>query len=178
MLIEMVEKIKYNVLKKIDDIEIRQYPELILAVVEKTDDNNSFNILFDYISGNNYKKDKIKMTAPVISSTKIEMTTPVISRNNYMAFVLPSSYNKNNVPNPLNPKIKIEIQPKKQLAVLRFSGYTSEVTVEKMKEHLLNSLKKLNIKFKGTSFLMRYNSPFTPGFLRRNEIAVEISNNK
>lgn len=174
----MVEKVQYTVLKKIGDIEIRQYPQLILAFVEEMDENSSFNLLFNYISGNNYTKDKIKMTAPVISSTKIEMTAPVISKKNYMAFVLPSSYNKNTVPDPLNPNVKIEIQPKKQLAVLRFSGNTSEARVEKMTEYLLDSLKKSNIKVKGIPFLMRYNSPFTPGFIRRNEIAVEIFNEK
>ncbi|MDH7507613.1 MAG: heme-binding protein [Candidatus Thermoplasmatota archaeon] len=98
---------------------MRQYPELILAFAEEMDDDSSFNLLFNYISGNNYTKDKIKMTAPVIS------------KKNYMAFVLPSSYNKNTVLNPLNPNVKIDIQPKKQFAVLRFSGNTSEARVEK-----------------------------------------------
>ncbi len=109
----MVEKISYDVLKKMDDLEIRKYPEILLAVVKEHDDDSAFGLLFNYISGENKIQKKIKMTAPVISSEKIQMTAPVISKKNYMAFVVPSSYNIENVPKPTNPKVSIEIQPKK-----------------------------------------------------------------
>ncbi len=74
----MVEKTQYSVIEKIEDIEIREYPEMILAVVKDIDEDNAFSLLFNYISGDNKVQDKIKMTAPVISSKKISMTTPVI----------------------------------------------------------------------------------------------------
>jgi len=170
----MVQKAKYSIVKKIDDIEIRKYPEMILAVVEGSYDDSAFSMLFNYISGENTIENKIKMTAPVISSKKIEMTAPVLSSNSFMAFVLPSSINKNSVPKPTNPKIKIQIQPKKIFAVLKFSGYTSDTKVEKMINLLINILKKYKIETKGFPFLMRYNSPFAPGFIRRNEVAVEV----
>jgi len=170
----MVEKAQYSVIEKIEDIEIRKYPEMILAVVDDIDEDSAFGLLFNYISGDNKVQDKIKMTAPVISSKKISMTAPVISRDNYMAFVLPSSYNKETTPMPRNPKVKVEFQPKKHVAVLRFSGHTSDSRVTKMTEKMFSKLKASNIKFKGAPFLMRYNSPFTPWFLRRNEVAVEV----
>jgi len=115
----MVEKVKYKVIENIGDIEIRQYPEMILAVVDSNDDDSAFGLLFNYISGENTVRDKIKMTAPVISSKKIEMTAPVISRDNYMAFVLPSTYNKDTVPIPTNPIVKIQVQPKKSFLKLK-----------------------------------------------------------
>lgn len=118
----MVEKVNYVVLKKINSIEIRKYPEMILAMVEEYNDKSAFGLLFNYISGYNKKQEKIKMTAPVINSEKIDMTTPVISQDNYMAFVIPSTYNKNNIPMPLDEKVKIKIKPERILAVLRFSG--------------------------------------------------------
>ena len=174
----MVEKAKYNVLEKIGDIEIRQYPEMILAVVEGNDDDNAFGLLFRYISGENNIKDKIKMTTPVITSKKIKMTAPVISNSSYMGFVLPSTYDKDTIPIPINQLVKINIQPKRQLAVLRFSGHTPDSKVEKIKKQLVDNLKKLNIKSKGVPFLMRYNSPFAPGFMRRNEVAIEVFGKK
>lgn len=174
----MVERVKYSIVETIGDIEIRQYPKMILAIVDGNDNDNAFGLLFNYISGENTLRDKIKMTAPVISSKKIEMTAPVISRDSYMAFVLPSSYDKDAVPIPTDPMVKIQIQPKKSFAVLRFSGYTSDAKVERMTQQMLNTLKKLNIKVKGIPFLMRYNSPFAPGFLRRNEVAVEVFSKK
>jgi hypothetical protein len=169
----MVEKVSYDVLKKIDDIEIRKYPEIMLAVVKDHDDT-AFGLLFNYISGENITQKKIKMTAPVISSEKIQMTARVISQKNYMAFVVPSSYNGENVPKPTNPNVNIEIQPRKTVAVLRFSGYSSHKNIEKHMQQLLTQIKTHKLKTKAEPYLMRYNSPFTPGFLRRNEVAVEI----
>jgi hypothetical protein len=114
------------------------------------------------------------MTAPVITSEKIPMTTPVIIRKNYMAFALPSSYTRDTVPVPTNPAVTIDVQPEKIMAVLRFSGRTSDTKDQKYLQELITTLKTHKIQRKGEPVLMRYNSPFTPGFLRRNEVAVEI----
>lgn len=170
----MVEKVNYVVFKKINLIEIRKYPEMILALVENYNDDSAFGALFNYISGYNKKREKIKMTAPVINSEKIEMTSPVISKDNYMAFIMPSKYNIDTVPIPLDDKIKIKIEPKKILAIIRFSGYSTNNKIEKFKDKLLSELEKNNIKIKAGPLLMRYNSPFAPPFIRRNEIGVEI----
>jgi hypothetical protein len=103
------------------------------------------------------------------------MTAPVITHENYMAFALPSSYTKETVPVPTNPSVRIDVQPEQTMAVLRFSGRTSVKKDQKYIQELLTILKKHNIEVKGQPILMRYNSPFTPGFLRRNEVAVEIN---
>ena len=171
----MVEKVNYSILKRINKIEIRQYPKIILALVEGYNDDRAFGLLFNYISGNNKKQEKIKMTAPVINSEKIKMTTPVISKNNYMAFIMPSKYDENNIPKPLDENIKLKIQPSRKLAVLKFGGYTSEKKINRFKKELLTSLKSINIEIKGEPVIMRYNSPFAPPFIRRNEIGVEIN---
>jgi hypothetical protein len=170
----MVESIPYSIIKKIDSVELRHYPEVLLAVVEKNDDA-AFGLLFQYITGENTTQRRIPMTAPVITSEKIPMTAPVITRKNHMAFAIPASYTKETIPIPTNPAVKIETQKEKTMAVLRFSGRTSDIKVQKYIQELLTILKKHNIKMKGQPILMRYNSPFTPGFLRRNEVAVEIN---
>lgn len=170
----MVEKTPYTILEKIGDMEIRQYPKLILATVKNNDDDSAFGQLFNYISGENLKQEKIKMTAPVISSEKISMTAPVITKKNYMAFVMPSKYIKENIPAPKNSKVKIEVQEKRKIATLRFSGYATHKNTTKRIELLLEKLKTNELKTKGEPFLMRYNSPFAPGFLRRNEVGIEI----
>jgi hypothetical protein len=118
------------------------------------------------------------MTAPVITSEKITMTAPVITKNEYMAFALPASYAKETVPVPTNTAVKIEVQPKKEMAVLRFSGRTTDARVEKFIQKFKTSLQAQGIQTRGEPVLMRYNSPFTPGFLRRNEVGVEIISSK
>jgi SOUL heme-binding protein len=170
----MTDQIPYDVVKKIENLEIRHYPEVIFAVVEDNVDDSGFGLLFQYISGENKTRRKIAMTAPVITSEKITMTAPVITGKNYMAFALPSSYTKETVPIPTNPTVKIEIQKEKTMAVLQFSGRTNETKVQKNIQKLMTTLKNHSMQMKGEPVLMRYNSPFTPGFLRRNEVAVEI----
>ena len=170
----MVNQIPYDLIQKIEKLEIRKYPEVIFAVVENDMYDSGFNLLFKYISGENKKQSKITMTAPVVTSEKIKMTAPVVTRNNYMAFAIPFSYNKDTVPIPTNPSVKIEVQPKKILAVLRFGGRTRDKRIQKYIQELIAILKTHKIQIKGEPVLMRYNSPFTPGFLRRNEVAVEI----
>ena len=171
----MVEKVKYTVLKKINNIEIREYPSIILAFVENITDDGAFGLLFNYISGYNRRNEKIKMTAPVINSEKIEMTSPVISKSDYMAFILPSSFDEKSVPIPIDSNVRIKVEPKRKLAVIRFSGYSTDSKIKKFENILLNELKKNNIKLKGDPLLMRYNSPFAPSFIRRNEIGVEVA---
>ena len=170
----MVEKVSYDVVKKLDNMEIRNYPTLMLAKVKDYEDNSAFGLLFNYISGENTSQEKISMTAPVINSEKIPMTAPVINQKDYMAFVMPSSYNETTIPKPKNPKVKIEVQPEMKVAVLRFSGYTSDKKVKAKIGQLLESVKNNKLKTKGEPFLMRYNSPFSPGFIRRNEVAIEL----
>jgi len=83
----MVEKAPYTIIKSLDTIEFRLYPPMILAVVEGYERDSGFNLLFQYISGENSSQQKISMTAPVITSEKIPMTAPVITKQRYMAFV-------------------------------------------------------------------------------------------
>ena len=170
----MVEKAPYQLIKKIDDLEIRKYPSLILAVAPNTEQDSGFNLLFNYIQGANQTQKKISMTAPVITSEKIPMTAPVISDQHYMAFVLPSSYTQKTVPTPTNAQIEIRIQPERTIAVKRFSGRATKKDIEQQLEILYSTLQKNDVQTRGESFLMRYNSPFAPGFIRRNEVAVEI----
>jgi hypothetical protein len=170
----MVEKTPYDIVKQLDEIEIRQYPKTILAVAPNTDNDSGFNLLFNYIQGANQSQKKISMTAPVITSEKIPMTAPVISDQNYMAFFLPTNYSQDTVPQPTNPQIEIKIQPERTIAAKRFSGRANNKDIETQLDILYTTLQKHNIQTKGESFLMRYNSPFAPGFIRRNEVAVEI----
>ena len=170
----MVEKAPYEVIRHVDDLEIRRYPQLILAIAPNNEYDTGFNLLFNYIQGANTTQKKISMTAPVISSEKIPMTAPVISDQNYMAFVLPTSYSQDTIPKPTNSQIKIKIQPERTIAVKRFSGRATKKDVEKQLDILYSTLQKHNIETQGESFLMRYNSPFAPGFIRRNEVAIEI----
>ena len=175
----MVETVKYEILRKLNRVEIRRYPRIVLAKVANYE-TDSFGLLFRFISGENKAKEKVKMTAPVVSqeaSQEIKMTSPVLSdfsNEGYMAFVMPSEFSVETTPEPLDNRVKIEELPARVLAVLRFSGSWSEQHFEAKTKELLDELSKAEIKTKGSVFTMLYNPPFIPGFLRRNEVAIEI----
>ncbi|MEJ2272429.1 MAG: heme-binding protein [Candidatus Bathyarchaeota archaeon] len=168
----MVNEVKYRLIKILDKVEIRCYAKLIIAEVAGYGDGG-FNILFNYISGNNRAKTNVEMTAPVISKS-IEMTAPVLSENESIAFVIPEGYTLENTPKPNDERIKIKQIPERYVAALKFSGRWTDSNFADKSNQLLKELQKSNIKTKGNVFSMRYSGPFTPWFLRRNEVAIEI----
>ena len=169
----MTETIAYVETELRGEVEFRRYPAIIVATVPGKEDE-AFMILFRYITGNNRPGRQIPMTAPVITPEKIPMTAPVISDGQAMSFVLPQSYTRETVPEPLDKRIAIQEIPSRELAIIRFRGRATRDDVAEMESRLFAVLREKGIPTLGEPFLMRYNAPFTPGFLRRNEIGVEI----
>ena len=168
----MAEQAKYEILRKINKVEIRLYPHLVVARVEGYGDAG-FNILFRFITGNNRQKSKVEMTAPVISE-KIAMTAPVFSEEDSLAFVMPDGLSIDTTPEPLDNRVKIVEIPERAVATLQFSGSWSSSVFEKRSRELLEELAKAGVRTASQVFSMRYNGPFTPWFLRRNEVAVAV----
>ena len=166
--------IPYTVTGKTGEIEFRHYPELVLATVDTAEENAGFNLLFAYISGSNKPREKIPMTAPVITSQKIPMTAPVVSDAGSISFVMPAGTKREKTPDPMDSRVRIVTQPERDIAVIRFSGYAPPEDVDAAASRLQEGLKNGGILMEGRPFLMRYDSPWTPGFLRRNEVAIEI----
>ena len=91
-----------------------------------------------------------------------------------MSFVMPAKFSIDNIPKPNNLQVTIEELPAVELAVIRFKGYARQKDVDKYKNELLEVLAQNNIKTHGEPVLMRYNSPFAPGFIRRNEVGIKV----
>ncbi len=176
----MTALVAYELINTLGPVEIRRYPSLSLATVFAASDNVAFSILFDYISGNNEPNQLMDMTEPVISKRgtgeKIAMTAPVISTAGSFSFVLPLNYDGNTAPRPMDPRIKIEQVLSRLVAVVKFRGLAHERQVSAEEKILFDTLVANGLRPKGESFLMRYNGPFTLGFMRHNEIGVEIAN--
>jgi len=191
-LLMAIEEPKYIVSQKNDIYETRDYDTYIVAQTTVTGafdemGSKAFRILFKYISGQNKKREKIQMTAPVIQENvekqgeKITMTAPVIqeidhsnSKSATYSFVMPKSFDMDTLPVPLDPRIKLVKIPKKTIAVHRYSGSWGEEKYKKNEAILLKALKDAGIKTKGNPHFARYNSPFSLWFLRRNEIMIEV----
>jgi hypothetical protein len=168
----MVEQAPYELIRTLDKVEVRRYPQLLMARVDGLGERG-FNILFRYINGYNVKQTKISMTAPVVSE-QIAMAAPVVSGSNYLAFILPQQYSIETAPQPRDKLIKLVTTTSRIVASLRFSGRWSQASFTRRSQELLSELQKAAINTKGNVFSMRYDGPFTLWFLRRNEVAVEI----
>ena len=161
------EEAKYEVVKSNKIYEIRKYSDRLAVQVVKTNQNNSFRMLFDYISGNNANNEEIKMTTPVTQMEK--------KGNMTMQFYLPSKFNKDNVPNPSRSDVEIVIIEGGYYAVIRYSGRASDNNFIKHKTILENELKKDNISIAGPAIKATYNGPFTLPAFRRNEAMFEVN---
>lgn len=170
----MTESAPYTVTGTLGKVELRKYPELVLASVEDPGDDSGFQHLFRYITGNNRAKDRIAMTAPVITGEKVPMTSPVLSVTGSMSFVMPAGRTEADLPEPLDNRVRMVTIPSREVAVLQFRGRAGQNDVNKAASALVTAVEKAGIRTKGEIFLMRYNPPWTPGFFRRNEVAIEI----
>lgn len=159
---------EYSVIEKDDDFEIRAYKSYLTASIEdlKSENASGFNQIFDYISGNNSKREKIAMTVPVFNElgSGISIT----------AFVLPSKYASEAPPEPGNSRIKIIKIEEKLSASIAFSGSVKKEKLDELEKKLLKWLQAKNLKTHGNFRLARYNSPFTPSFLRHNELLIDV----
>jgi effector-binding domain-containing protein len=145
---------------------------LVIARVDGYGDSG-INLLFRFITGKNQQKSDIAMTAPVVSE-QIAMTAPVLSETGSIAFIMPEGFTLETTPEPLDDRVKIVEIPERVVAALRFSGRWSTSLFKKKSEELLDEIKNAGLKLNGQVFSMRYNGPYTPWFLRRNEVAVEV----
>lgn len=168
-----LEEPDYEVLLKTEQVEFRRYEPYLVAEVTvsgKSADNQAFRILAGYIFGNNEDDVKMQMTAPV------ESRDGDSGRQVYQdyAFVMEKTYSLNSLPVPNDERIRLREKPERIVAVRQFSGRWSEKNIEKHEQRLLDDLQNLGVAIAGPPELARYNSPFAPWFLRRNEIIVPI----
>ena len=181
------EQPKYEVVRSTSDFELRQYASYAVAETIASGDfddarNAAFLRLFDYISGNNRAKQKIEMSIPVISrpaGEKIEMTVPVMTRTvdgtgTLMHFVLPSRFGASTAPEPVDSNIRIRDVGGQLVAARRYSGRTTENNYRDNERKLLDALSNQRLVPTEVPRFAVYNGPFTPWFLRRNEVLVPV----
>ena len=178
---------RYRIAKTFGDIEIREYEPYLVAetIVEgglESAGNRGFRILAKYIFGDNQGRRKIAMTAPVsqekAEGMKIAMTAPVTQEkagDQYtIQFMMPSEYSLAELPEPNDSRISIREMPARSFAAVRYSGTWSKRNYQKNLELLLSALREAGYEPSGEPIWARYDAPFKPWFLRRNEILTEF----
>ncbi len=181
-----VEVPAYKILKKEQNIEIRQYHPLIIAEVKTAGSrqasiSDGFRILADFIFGNNEGEKQLSMNGPITQQEgiKIAMTAPVQQEKTdaewAISFIMPSKFSIDTIPNPINDRIKIIQIPSKRYAVVTFSGRSTEENLTTHTNELEKYIYGSNYSKAGNAKYAFYNPPWTLPFLRRNEVKFELT---
>ena len=182
---------EYRVIEQDGAYELREYSPYLIAETEveagfMNAGNIAFGRLFRYISGANTSQTEIAMTAPVEQSRegggqKIAMTAPVeqasVDGVYRVGFVVPRKFTRETVPKPIDPRVSIREVPARTVAVWRYSGRWTE---ENFREHerdlrALLGRKGLRAEPGDTEIIARYDAPFMPWFMRRNEVLIPLA---
>lgn len=197
----MTEQQPFELVRSYPHFELRRYPAHVVAETRVSASfdragNAAFRHLFNYISGSNSASQKLAMTAPVIQGTgspgkgpaqKLAMTAPVLQSGPLsgkdapaefvVAFVLPAGLSAETAPVPTDPEVKIRAVPGSLAAALRFSGSGSESAFARRNDGLQSALTLAGLTAVGPPRFARFDPPFKPWFLRRNEVVQDVQEN-
>ena len=162
----------YKVIKVEKEFEIRYYPSVTMAMIKssattyKELGSSGFTKLAGYIFGGNKDKKRIAMTSPVHMD--------IGGSGSSMSFVMPSNYNKDNLPLPNDSNVTINTVSEEYVAAITFGGFASNENIKKHTTMLEEALKKHQVSYYGNFRYLGYNPPYQL-FGRRNEIIVSVN---
>ena len=164
----MAEIQKYDVVENQPGFQLRRYAPHSLVTKPMSGSmasagNSAFGYLASYISGQNERGQQIAMTAPVLQQK---------TANGYeVSFVMPDELR--DPPKP-RPGLELRSIESKLMAAIKFSGSASDELFERKAKELVSSLEAAGYRVISEPLYARYNGPWTPPLLRRNEVLVEV----
>lgn len=154
----------YTVIRSDGPVEIRDYPRMQTARTSMRSQNDAFMRLFRFIAGGNSREEKIPMTAPVL-----------IDGGHSMSFVLPEKLAIGSAPTPTGEGVSLGEMPPMRVIVLRYSGAAKPESRDRELARLRAWAAEEGITTEGEPIDAFYDSPMTPGFLRRNEVFLRMA---
>jgi len=164
----------YKVMRSSGKFEVRDYPALTVVETPMASGgggaDGSFNRLFRFITGGNEAKQKIAMTTPVFMSGG--------GTNEAMAFVMPAKLKAGDVPKPADEQVRVRELEAGRFAVLRYSGGRNLDKEAQSLERLRTWMKMEGLKELSPPLYGYFDPPWTPGFLRRNEVMLRTGSDR
>jgi hypothetical protein len=169
------------------EFEVRRYQPRIVAETHvagdrKQAESEGFRRLAGYIFGGNKTKTKIAMTAPVgqtADGRKIAMTAPVGQKADgesswTVSFTMPEAETLATLPEPIDPRVTLREVTPVRVAVVKFSGRWTNESFASHAELLRSWLSVRGLRPSGEVEVNRYDPPWTPWFMRRNEVWLAL----
>ncbi|WP_296578130.1 heme-binding protein [Phreatobacter sp.] len=188
-LMSNVEQPRYGLVMRDGPVEVRDYPAMVVAEVTRAGDRGSavragFRPLAAYIFARDRGGESVSMTAPVTQQREtIAMTAPVTqmpARSEageawIVRFIMPSKYTLETLPKAAGDDVRLLPVPAARRAAIRFSGVATDELIASNEAALRIWLAGRGFTILGAPTYAYYNDPFTPGFLRRNEVLFEVA---
>ncbi len=190
--VQNVETPDYSVVEQEGAFELRDYPSMVVAEVSREGVRGEalsagFGPLARYIFAKERDGERIAMTAPVeqqradalAADARIAMTAPVTQSRTggdgwAVRFIMPAEYDLEQLPAPANAEVSLKRIPARRSAVVRFSGRTDDKLIAEQEATLLAWMAARGLAAAAAPVYAYYNDPFTPGFMRRNEVIVPV----
>lgn len=178
----MTEQQRYQVVARPAGCEVRDYPEHLVAEVEVSGPfadagNRAFGTLAGFIFGSNQTREKIAMTAPVLQKRTAAPDRPATDaggERHLVAFVMPAQYTMANLPAPTDSRIRVREVPARTMAARTFPGHWSEARYRRELTELGRAAEAAGLEVVGDPVFARFDPPWKPGFLRRNEVLLPV----
>lgn len=166
----------YEVIQRDDGFELREYAPMRVAETRvQADfdavDDAAYPRLLDYVRGRNALGRKVPMLAPTMLQRVAEDDNGWLMR-----FVMAKEYPMYMLPPPGTEAVKLRQLPTERIAARRFGGGWAQARWEARADELLRAVERAGLKPVGEPVFARYNAPFVPGFLRRNEVLLSVEN--
>ncbi len=168
----MTEQQPFTVVSTHAGFEIREYPAYVLVQVDVVGDfmsagNMAFSPLVRYISGNNTSGEHMAMTAPVIQET---------TQNNRhtVSFVLPAGIDPARLPIPRDARVRTVTVDAHRAAARKFGGSWNEKRFMENGESLVAAVRGAGLQTEGDVYYARFDPPWKPGFLKKNEALIRL----
>lgn len=162
-----VEEPSYETKLRDGRFEVRRYgPRVVAETVVRGEwgaaGNEGFRRLAAYIFGHN-----IAMTAPVAERPAGDAWT--------VAFMMPPGESLESLPTPTDAHIVLRELPEAEVAVVRFNGLWTDANIKRHTDALRAWAAARGLSVRGEPEVNRYDPPFKPWFLRRNEVWLEVA---
>jgi hypothetical protein len=168
----MTQQQPYTVLSQHKGFELRKYPAGMQIETTVGGDfvsagNRGFRPLVQFISGNNKARQAIAMTAPVIQES-------AGGSKHMVRFVMPEEMESGDVPASLDSSVKVIEVPEHLAAAKRFSGSWTQDRFDLEGKKLISELLSSGLETVGSLYFARFDPPWKPGFLKRNEVLIRV----
>lgn len=183
----VTEQQRFSVVSTFPGFELRRYEPCVVAEVEvdgslEAAGNRAFRRLVGYIGGRNRAGRSLAMTAPVVqepAGRRIAMTAPVVQEEHgdrhVVGFVMPAGETLETLPEPTDPAVTLRALPEELAAAVRYSGRWTGSGYHQRVRQLEAAVARAGLTVTGPPRWARFDPPWTPWFLRHNEVVLPVA---